>query len=252
MIFIYKLIYFAKDFRYYLLINVLLICTFLFSVNITRKRSMMIRKMVTSLFFSLLAVVFIFSLFELYFRYFDDESDGLNFLQVNKKWQSRHVIYNSDFFRDRPFELDKKRDETRICAIGDSFTFGSGIRNYEDRFSNLLEKELKNSGNNVTVYNFGVPGVDTEEEIETYQNTKKFNCDIIVWQYYLNDIQTKDKSASARIFEEFGKRNKVVDQLSHISYFFDFTYWRFSHRYGSTYKNLTDFYLKSYSDEKTF
>ncbi len=210
-----------------------------------------------TIFAAILFFVFIsfatFSIFEAYFRYVYDSSDGLGFLKVSKKWDQRHVVFNSNFSRDREFNLAKGENEVRIAAIGDSLTYGYGIKDVNNRFSNLLESKLKAAGKNVSVYNFGIPGIDTEEEVDVYtNNVRAFNPDIVVWQYYLNDIQPKDKGESAKIFQDSGKRSQIVAKLSDLSYFFDFLYWRFNSKYAKTFNNLNGSYEAQYANEVKF
>lgn len=248
-----RLLYFLGDFYYYILINFLLFSVFIFYLTISKKVATRKRAIFASVLFSFFIFFAVFSFFEAYFRYVYDDSDGLGFLKVSKKWDQRHVVYNSDFSRDRHFTYEKKENEIRIAAIGDSLTFGAGIKNVNDRFTNLLEAKLNAAGKNVSVYNFGVPGVDTEEEIDMYRNkVKAFNPDIIVWQYYLNDIQTKDKGESARIFQKNSKKSIVITKLSDLSYFFDFLYWRLTSRYANTFGDLNSSYLAQYHDEAKF
>ena len=196
-------------------------------------------------------MVLTFSIFEGYFRYIYDESDGLGFLQVNKRWQERHVIYNNFFKRDRDFKVEKSDGIIRIGVLGDSITFGAGIANPKDRFSDILQKNLQESGINAEIYNLGVPGLDSHEEIKLYQDLSYLNFDIVVWQYFLNDIQPEDKGEPAKIISQDAYANDFVRQLSKSSTFFDFLYWRFSSKYSSTFDQLGTHYLSMYANEST-
>jgi len=68
----------------------------------------------------------------------------------------------------------------RIGVMGDSNTFGYGIKNVDNRFSNLLEAKLNKAGYKVQVYNFGVPGFDTWNEIRIIIRRIK-NLNRIFW-----------------------------------------------------------------------
>ena len=147
------------------------------------------RKLPAVMAFNLLLLVFIFNtLFfagEFYFRFIFDSSDNFGFLQTCQRWLDRHVIYNADEFRDRPFSTVKKPGLTRIAVLGDSFSFGWGLNDVNQRFSNLLEKKL----NGVEVYNTSVPGWESTNELKFLQERAgMFKFDTVILSYVLNDI----------------------------------------------------------------
>lgn len=110
-------------------------------------------------------------------------------LQTSKRWLKRHVVYNSDHFRDRNFSTDKEPTVTRIAVLGDSFAFGWGVEEPE-RFSNLLEQKL-NSQNpgEYEVYNTSIPGWESKNQLKFLkQRAGMFDFDIIILSYVLNDI----------------------------------------------------------------
>jgi len=87
---------------------------------------------------------------------------------------------NSDGFRGE--ELENGEDYL-VCFIGDSFTEGDGINNFRKRFSNLFEERT-----NLETFNLGVSNSSTKDQIETLKNMKTVP-DVIVWQYFINDIE---------------------------------------------------------------
>lgn len=246
-----RLSYVIKDFSLYLIILIISFVLLIFGSykiyksNLGQKK----RKVFIAIASTVFSFILAFSLFESYFRYVYDQSDGLGFLKVNARWHARHVVYNSDFFRDRNFETVKNKGTVRIGVLGDSIAFGGGIKDVNNRFSNILEKKLKESGANVEVYNLGTPGYDTEGEIEKYQKVKHLNFDIIIWQYFLNDIQRLGKSTGTPIIAKSSKQGKIVQSISSQSFFFDYLYWRFSQRYNKTFEELRDADLYRYKDQ---
>ena len=248
-----RIAYIFKDFFPYLVgIFTTVLLFFFFLIWLLRSSlRLTAKKLLLAFAFCILSFALILSIFEGYFRYVYDESDGLGFLQVNKRWYQRHVVYNNYFKRDRDFEVKKTNGEVRIAAFGDSITFGQGVANPEDRFSNILQRKLRESDINVQVYNLGVPGLDSHEEINVYNDLSTLNFDIIVWQYYLNDIQGEDKSEPAEIISRNAYSNDLVRQLTTHSTFFDFVYWRFSSKYATTFSQLDTHYLSMYSNEST-
>jgi len=246
-----RIAFFFKDFLPYIvgiLAVFLLFVIFVFRL-LKSSYALKTKKILLAFVFFIVSMVLTFSIFEGYFRYIYDESDGLGFLQVNKRWQERHVIYNNFFKRDRDFKVEKSDGIIRIGVLGDSITFGAGIANPKDRFSDILQKNLQESGINAEIYNLGVPGLDSHEEIKLYQDLSYLNFDTIVWQYYLNDIQPEDKGEPAKIISSDAYTSDLMRLLSKNSTFFDFLYWRFSSKYSTTFDQLGTHYLSMYSDE---
>ena len=99
---------------------------------------------------------------------------------------------NSLGLRNREIEDIKGGDVTRILVFGDSFTFGDGLRT-GDTIPSLLEVLLNRDANDARQYeviNFGVPGMNTFQEVMYALNYGlRFDPDgiILVWVY--NDIE---------------------------------------------------------------
>src|SRR3989304_4707165 len=146
-----RLSYFANDFILYLVLICLAFLFFscaifkLYRSALSKKRRNLYLSFVSLVF----AIILTYSAAEAYFRFVYDESDGLGFLKTNARWHQRHVVTNNYFVRDRDFETAKAEGVRRIGVIGDSITFGGGIKNQNDRFSNLLEDSLNKEGKNV-------------------------------------------------------------------------------------------------------
>lgn len=246
-----RIAFVLKDFFPYIIGILIILSLFVFFILLLLKSPLAskAKKMLIAVAFFIVSTVLVFSIFEGYFRYIYDESDGLGFLQVNKRWAQRHVVYNNFFKRDRDFKAEKPAGIIRVGMLGDSITFGQGIANPEDRFSNILQKNLQESGINAEVYNLGVPGLDSHEEIQLYRELSFFNFDIIVWQYYLNDIQPENKGEPAKIISRDAYTSDLIRVLSKNSTFLDFLYWRFSSKYSITFDRLDKHYLSMYADE---
>ncbi len=131
-------------------------------------------------------------------------------------------------------------------------TQGGGIKKVNDRFTNLLENKLQNAGYSAEVYNLGKSGYDTDGEKEIYEKTKFLNCDIVVWEYFLNDVQPEGQSTGTRIIANSSKESKIASSLSNRSFFFDYLYWRLSTRYTKTFKALNNADLSQYNNPPVF
>lgn len=101
----------------------------------------------------------------------------------------RTVVRNNTLgFRDREFAFEKRRDETRIAVLGDSFIWGYGTELASRRFTDLLEAKLRAAGTQAEVYNFGIAGWGTDQEYLAYQHVVSlYRPDLVILAYYLND-----------------------------------------------------------------
>lgn len=244
--------YFLKDFSSYLiLIAVTLVISVISAYKIYRMKIDQKRKRILVAALSTVFIfIFIFSLCESYFRYVYDEPDGLGFLKVSKKWTERHVIYNNYFYRDRDFDQAKKERITRIGVLGDSITWGGGVENPSDRFSNILEKKLNDAGYKVEVYNLGRPGYDTQQEIAEFEKVRNLNFDLIIWEYFLNDIQPNIKSTGTRIIETNRDLPPYITFFTNKSYFLDYLYWRLTPKHRKTFRELKAADIAQYSNQE--
>ena len=238
-----RISYFLTDFKYYLLFLGL---TFLIGLILLFWRR---TKFILCLVASGYTLVALFAAGEIYFRYGYDQPDGLGFLKVNQKWHERHVVFNNYFRRDRQFESQKQPGEFRIAVMGDSISFGGGIENPADRFSDLLQTRFRADGFNVAVYNLGVSGTDTEVQIKDLANFKHLNFDLLIWQYFLNDINPATGGEGTQIITT--NRDKFLPHpslswLVNRSYFADWLYWRLSAKYDATFNQLLAADLNAY------
>lgn len=242
--------YFLKDFWPYLILitSSFPLTTFVLFKIYKSHASPKKKRIFLSLTFFTLSLILVFSLFEGYFRYVYDQSDGLGFLKVNERWHKRHVVFNNFFFRDRDFVENKKEGTIRIGVLGDSIAQGDGIKNVDNRFSNLLEKKLQEAGFIVEVYNLGRAGYDTEGEIDVYNDIEHLNFDLIIWEYFINDIQPKDSSTGTPIIAKNSHRAKILENISSQSFFLDFLYWRFSTVYDKTIMALRSADVEQYQN----
>ncbi len=233
----------TADFSGYIAILLFLFFLLCFIISRVYKSSLSTiwKQIIVSLCFTFFVFYGVFFSCEAYFRYIYDQSDALGFLKTNQHWLAKHVEYNNLRFRDNhDYAVAKKSGVTRIGVIGDSLTFGYGIKNVDDRFSNLLEKKLKAAGKKVEVYNLGIPGLDTCGEVDNFKKMKYLDFDIMIWQFYLNDIQPcNGKSTGAKILQQPNKiQSPVIAWFANKSYFINYLYWKLSAAHNSTFLAL--------------
>ena len=106
------------------------------------------------------------------------------------------VTINAHGMRDtRDYAIPKPDGVMRIAVIGDSVTFGTGVE-LEDTYAKQLETALNaNDGPTVEVLNFGVPGTNTPHHIAMIDQAGRFDPDVIVLAYVLNDAAPTPESS---------------------------------------------------------
>ncbi len=101
------------------------------------------------------------------------------------------VRVNSHGLRDDEIPLEKPEGETRILALGDSFTFALGIR-FEDLYAQQLERLLNEryaAPRRFQVINAGVAGYNTRQElIYLLADGFAYQPDFIAVGFYWNDL----------------------------------------------------------------
>jgi hypothetical protein len=102
------------------------------------------------------------------------------------------LVYRVNNYGFRGDDLDISRNHRiRIAVIGDSFCWGSGVKE-KDRFTALIEERLNQEkilGQEYEVYKFCMPGFNTATEVALYEQViLHFQPDILLISYFLNDI----------------------------------------------------------------
>ncbi|MFH0958460.1 MAG: GDSL-type esterase/lipase family protein [Pseudomonadota bacterium] len=99
------------------------------------------------------------------------------------------VNINSKSLRDIEHSPEKSKQTKRVLILGDSFVWGFGVE-AEQRFSNIIQKEVSSTTNKVEVINAGVSGWSTDQELlwlEKYGLS--YNPDLVILLFYQNDLE---------------------------------------------------------------
>lgn len=99
------------------------------------------------------------------------------------------VRTNALGLRDEPL-APKAPGELRVLCLGDSFTFGQGVR-FEDTWPELLERclERAHAGRPVRTINAGVGGYDTRQELIWFlAEGRALEPDVVVIGFFWNDL----------------------------------------------------------------
>jgi lysophospholipase L1-like esterase len=131
---------------------------------------------------------------ELWYACWIDQTDSFNSSNISQRWFRRHVHFNPQGFRDAlAFTRAVPEGKQRIVFVGDSFTFGHGIEDVADRFSDRVGQELEHAmPGRFVVANLGVSGFGTNDMVPLW-NQKVLQtdsqADIAIYTICLNDIE---------------------------------------------------------------
>jgi len=124
--------------------------------------------------------------------------------------------------RGRECEKQKPPHTFRILGIGDSFTFGVGVRD-EDTYLRKIESQLNESHAGTTkfeVLNAGVQGYNTRDEVIYLEHQwLEFDPDLILIGFYLNDAYSD--YTFLNMGQELGIYRSKPHGLARLSYLVD-------------------------------
>ena len=171
-------------------------------------------------FISIFTIFFIFTAVESVFCYLIIFSDGFELTLCSDHWFQKYWNpINSYGYRD--IEHTSLQGKKIVFVVGDSFVTGHGIKDYKDRFSDVLSEKLTNEWD---VVNIAQNGWNTSDE---YAAIVSFPCkpDYIVLSHYLNDI---DGAAAKTGFfkpEILARPPGFINFFISRSYFLNILYW---------------------------
>jgi hypothetical protein len=128
------------------------------------------------------------------FRDVTTSSDNGGFF--SRRWYRTDPVHeNAAGFRGREFTAAKPPGVYRIAVVGDSFTYGNGVRQ-QDRYSDLLQARLPS---HIEVLNFGTAGANTPEHLATVSKLlPEVHPDFVLLQWYVNDVEDDDSAGRPR------------------------------------------------------
>lgn len=131
--------------------------------------------------------LYLFGALEYYFMHSVAISDGFGQTLMHRNWINKYGDRPKNSFGLRDAE-PVMGDKPTLYVVGDSFTAGHGIDDHRDRYANLLENHLAGEWDLMLL---AKGGWGTEKQLEVYSEWSNLREDregVIVWQYYINDI----------------------------------------------------------------
>lgn len=114
-----------------------------------------------------------------------------NFAGEHSSREYKALIYtNSEGLRDAEHPVSKSKDTFRILILGDSITFGYGVK-AEESYPKVLERLLNSEGTGrYEVINAGIPGYGTAQEyLYLRESGLKYEPDLVIVGFFGNDFE---------------------------------------------------------------
>lgn len=189
-----------------------------------QKRVLWLQRIARGLLVTYFTIALVLLLGEAYFRFVYAESDGLPTL-ASRNWLARYWQTNASGYRDVEWNTEQVAQRKSVLVLGDSFAAGWGIENPDARFGSVLAQQL---GDEYAVVNLGKEGASTVEETANLQAYPLDTVDVVVLQYYLNDIE--NAALSIGLNPQLDPTQDMPAWVNE-SYLANFIYWRLVARF---------------------
>jgi hypothetical protein len=174
---------------------------------------------------------------ELYFALLFDATDSFNMSNVSEVWFRRHVEPEQHVLKlgsasityrdDQPVPRPVPSNRKHICFVGDSFTFGHGVADVSDRFTNRIRTELDSRfPEEYLISNLSMPGTDLNwvDALVRELVREDIRIDTLVYVFCPNDIEVYHPDHMKNV-ERLGRLKPEGPLLEH-TYFFNLLYYR--------------------------
>lgn len=145
-------------------------------------------KYLVSLTLTLITIYFCYYIAETYFfdKFFYQKSVKYGYISIKDENSNLKKYGNRSFYLNNIDSQTFDKNKFNIVIIGDSYVWGTGIKNNQ-RFSKLLENKL-NQDKPTRVVSLGKPGWNIIDYLREYELISKYNPDIIIFTLVTNDI----------------------------------------------------------------
>ena len=137
---------------------------------------------------TIFTLIFFFIFVEVFLRLsVKPRTIGINVGILNYKFVKQNYTFDKDNFRNNESII-----EADYVFLGDSFTFGSGLKT-DQGFVEKFKKKIMSIDPKKNFYNLGKNGTNTLDQYEILKNYKLKSNFTLIYQYYYNDIDYLEK-----------------------------------------------------------
>jgi hypothetical protein len=146
---------------------------------------------------TIFTLIFLFIFVEVFLRLsVKPRTIGINVGILNSKFVKQNYILDQDNFRN-----NKSIIEADYVFLGDSFTFGSGLKT-DQGFVEKFKKKVMSIDAKKKFYNLGKNGTNTLDQYRILKNYKLKSNFTLIYQYYYNDIDYLEKKIISQQLKE--------------------------------------------------
>lgn len=224
----------------------LAICGTFFSIYLFKKvwkNKSKNRTITINITLSFFSIAYSFLIIEIFFGLFFIKSDGFGFTLAARRWSQKywHPI-NTESYRDYNHNWKSKI----LFVLGDSFAAGYGIKNIEDRFSNILANKLQDT------WSVGVVakcGWNTKDEIEALKSHQK-KPDRVIVSYFINDIEHAAEINEIILPNVISMPHDLIKPFVSNFFSLNWLYWR---KFPENSENLYwEYLMKAYNNQEVW
>ena len=134
-----------------------------------------------------------------------DEKDGL---LLYRPWRSPDIVINELGLRTAP-PTPRRSGEWRIAITGGSLTFGWRMRDVDTIPVQVQQMFHERGLPNVTIYNFGIDGIEIADELAVLKRFQKlYDIDQVIFLTGANDVMFTYMSVESHSYRFGGLANK--------------------------------------------
>ncbi|MCE6990324.1 SGNH/GDSL hydrolase family protein [Dyadobacter sp. CY323] len=172
---------------------------------------------------------------EIIFMYIPQSHEGVLSKASQIWWEKYWNPVNTLGYHDK--EIKQESTKKNVLVIGDSFAAGHGLKDVNERFSNMLEAKL--GPDKYSVYNLGMSGADTRDEAKRLAEFP-VKPDIIILEYFPNDIEKvgREKGLTLSGAEPYADLTGPMATIVKRFYLPNFIYWQLPHTGFSTFEKF--------------
>ena len=139
-------------------------------------------------------------------------------------FHEKYYLLNSRGFRDRDFSYHKDNDTFRILVLGDSLSFGQGIKDIKDTFPKIIERRLNQDANDRSheIINTAQMGFNTKDHLKLWNDEGfKYDPDQVIIAYFHNDFSYGQEIDGDKDTVWIKEAGKYLKKRSYVYFFFD-------------------------------
>lgn len=181
---------------------------------------------IKQLIITLLAVISSFLMIEFVFRHYVAHTTSSPTL-VRESWKKKYWLKNGMGYRDFDYSVHGLMKKKIVLIAGDSITGGVGINDYNDRYTDILQKKI---GDKWQIVNLGIPGYNMQQKMNSIKiYPYKENVKLIIIQFYFDDfvpVCFKYCGTPPIYAGDWAIPESSLYAIVRKSYFVNYVYWR--------------------------